>query len=93
MWYNGYFSEKMGRSRFGVNSFNSRTSTWHSGYWLGGEFHSRLNLNDDGQPDVSDVHKYSIWYTGNWFVGILYYPCSVVIPLLIYIFIGDNSTN
>lgn len=72
MWYNGYFTEKVSRSRFGVKSSSSRTSTWHAGYWLGGEFHSRLNTNEEGEPDVSDVHKYSMWYTGNWFDGEFY---------------------
>jgi hypothetical protein len=28
-----------------------------------------LNINDDGQPDVSDTHKYSIWKTGKWLSG------------------------
>ena len=73
MWYNGVFDQKNGKkSRFGVNSFNSRTSTWHGGKWATGEFHSRLNLNDSGLPDISDVHKYSIWYTGIWSSGDFY---------------------
>ena len=73
MWYNGTFDQRGGRiSRFGVNSYNSRTSTWHGGNWINGQFHSRLNLNDSGVPDVSEVHKYSIWYTGNWFNGEFY---------------------
>jgi len=72
MWYNGTFTEKVDVSRFGVNSYNSRTSTWHGGNWISGQFHSRLNTGDDGNPDVSDVHKYSIWYTGNWFDGEFY---------------------
>ena len=73
IWYNGTWNQAEGkRSRFGVNSYNSRTSIWHSGNWLDGEFHSRLNINDNGDADVSDVHKYSIWYTGNWFDGDFY---------------------
>jgi hypothetical protein len=73
MWYNGTFDQKEGlESRFGINSFNSRTSTWHSGKWINGSFHSRLNLNDVGQYDVSDIHKYSMWYTGQWFSGDFY---------------------
>jgi hypothetical protein len=31
-----------------------------------------LNLDDEGIPDVSEVHKYSIWYTGTWFKGDFY---------------------
>ena len=73
MWYNGTFDQRENRiSRFGVNSYNSRTSTWHGGNWINGQFHSRLNLNDNGLPDVSEVHKNSIWYTGNWFNGEFY---------------------
>lgn len=73
IWYDGTWNQREGKkSRFGVNSFNSRTSIWHSGNWLNGEFHSRLNINDRGEEDVSDVHKYSIWYTGNWFDGDFY---------------------
>ena len=73
MWYNGVFDQSNGKiSRFGVNSYNSRTSTWHGGNWINGQFHSRLNINDNGDEDVSDTHKYSIWYTGNWFDGDFY---------------------
>jgi hypothetical protein len=73
MWYNGLFDERNGiRSRFGVNSYNSRTSTWHGGKWSSGSFHSRLNINDQNQYDVSDIHKYSIWYTGQWLDGDFY---------------------
>jgi hypothetical protein len=73
VWYNGTFDQKDNTiSRFGVNSYNSRTSIWHGGNWINGQFHSRLNLDDNGLPDVSDVHKYSIWYTGNWFNGEFY---------------------
>jgi hypothetical protein len=69
MWYNGQFDQKMSKSRFGVKAYNSRTATWHGGVWVGGEFHSKMNMNDAGKLDVSDVHKYSIWYTGSWFSG------------------------
>jgi len=70
IWYNGIWDQKNNKkSRFGVKSFNSRTSTWHAGKWVTGEFHSRLNLNDQGLPDVSSVHKLSIWRTGIWSSG------------------------
>lgn len=70
MWYTGVFDQKGGKaSRFGTNSYNSRTSTWHGGKWVTGEFHSKLNLNDSGYPDVSEIHKFSIWYTGIWSSG------------------------
>jgi uncharacterized protein YfaT (DUF1175 family) len=69
MWYNGTFDEKNGESRFGVKSYNSRTSTWHAGNWISGSFHSRLNVDSEGEYDVSNIHKYSIWRTGNWFSG------------------------
>jgi len=69
MWYNGLFDEKNGESRFGVKSYNSRTSTWHAGNWISGSFHSRLNIDSEGNYDVSNIHKYSIWRTGNWFSG------------------------
>jgi hypothetical protein len=72
MWYNGLFEAKNGESRFGVNSYNSRTSTWHGGDWVSGSFHSRLNLNDDDEYDVSDSHKLSVWKTGSWFSGDFY---------------------
>ena len=73
MWYNGLFDEKPeSESRFGINSYNSRTSTWHGGKWVNGSFHSRLNINDNNQYDVSDTHKYSIWYTGQWLSGDFY---------------------
>jgi hypothetical protein len=72
MWYNGQFEGKNSPSRFGTNAFNSRTATWHSGKFINAEFHSRLNLDDSGLPEVSDVHKYSIWYTGQFFSGEFY---------------------
>lgn len=72
MWYNGTFDEKLGESRFGVKSYNSRTSTWHAGNWISGSFHSRLNIDSDGEYLVSNIHKYSIWRTGNWFSGDFY---------------------
>ncbi len=72
MWYDGSFESKNTESRFGVKSYNSRTSTWHGGKWISGSFHSKLNINDDGEYDVSDVHKYSIWKTGSWFSGDFY---------------------
>lgn len=77
-WYNGLFGEKSGnKSRFGTKSSNTRKSIWDGGKWLSGEFHSRLNLDSNGMPIVSDVHKYSIWNTGlwstgNWYGGISY---------------------
>jgi hypothetical protein len=78
MWYNGVFNQAHGKkSRFGTNSFNSRTSTWHGGKWSSGEFHSSLNLGTNDSPIVSDIHKFSIWHTGiwssgNWYGGIAY---------------------
>lgn len=72
MWYNGTFDEKLGESRFGVKSYNSRTSTWHAGNWISGSFHSRLNVDNDGKYLVANIHKYSIWRTGNWFSGDFY---------------------
>jgi len=69
IWYNGTFDQKTGESRFGVKSYNSRTSTWHSGNFIKGSFHSRLNTNNTGGYQVSNIHKYSIWKTGNWFSG------------------------
>lgn len=72
MWYNGTFDEKNGESRFGVKSYNSRTSTWHAGNWISGSFHSRLNVDNNGKYLVSNIHKYSIWRTGNWFSGNFY---------------------
>lgn len=69
MWYNGLFESKNSESRFGTKSYNSRTSTWHGGSWVSGSFHSRLNTKPNGEYDVSDTHKYSIWKTGKWFNG------------------------
>ena len=65
VWYNGSFGEKNGESRFGTNSYNSRTSIWKGGKWVSGSFYSRL----DNIDQVSDIHKYSIWETGNWLSG------------------------
>jgi len=65
VWYNGIFDQKNGNiSRFGTKSINSKNSIWKSGKFLAGQFHSYLNLDDAGNPDVSEVHKYSKWYTG-----------------------------
>ena len=69
MWYNGVWEQKYSSSRFGVNAFNSRTATWHGGKWISGSFYSKLNTDDNGNIDVSDVHKYSIWRTGLWLSG------------------------
>lgn len=72
IWYNGIFDEKNVESRFGVRAYNSRTANWHAGKWIKGSFHSRLNVNDNNEYDVSDSHKYSIWRTGQWFGGNFY---------------------
>lgn len=65
VWYNGIFDQKNNRiSRFGTRSNNTRNSIWKSGKLLKGEFHSYLNINDSGNPDVSEIHKYSKWMTG-----------------------------
>jgi hypothetical protein len=45
IWYNGFFSESSDESRFGVKSYNSRTATWHSGKFISGSLHSRLNVD------------------------------------------------
>jgi len=78
IWYNGLFGNDQNiQTRFGTKSSNTRTATWHAGKWLDGEFHSYLNLDQNGVPTVSDLHKYSIWRTGvwnrgNWYGGIAY---------------------
>ena len=70
MWYNGQFLEKSTNiSRFGTKAFNSRTAIWHSGKFKGGEFHSYLNTDSDGNPISSEYNKYSIWNTGIWSGG------------------------
>lgn len=68
IWYDGIFGTR-GSSRFGVNSYNSRTAVWNGGVWKSGSFHSG---KPQDIPDVSDVHKYSIWRTGNWVSGDFY---------------------
>jgi hypothetical protein len=74
MWYNGQFGNNQGLlTRFGTRSTNNRTSTWHGGKWLNGEFHSTLNLDENTNlPKVSKIHKYSIWRTGLWSNGNFY---------------------
>lgn len=74
IWYNGQFGNEKGRvSRFGTKSSNSRTSLWHAGRWIDGDFHSFLNLDSTtGLPQVSEIHKYSIWRTGIWLRGNFY---------------------
>jgi len=70
IWYNGTWDQKNNKkSRFGVKSTNSRNSIWNGGKWINGEFHSNLNINDNGEPDVSEIHKLSIWKTGKWYNG------------------------
>jgi len=72
-WYNGVFDEKNGKvSRFGTKSTNSRPSIWRSGKFLRGQFHSYLNEDNDGNPEVSLVHKYSKWKTGLFTGGDFY---------------------
>ena len=59
------FDEKNSKkSRFGTKSNNSRMSIWKSGKFLSGQFHSYLNLDDNGNTQVSEIHKYSKWLTG-----------------------------
>ncbi len=72
-WYNGEFKRtSRGQiTRFGTKSSNTRNSNWLGGKFLSGEFHSILNLDDSGVPDVSDIHKYSNWSTG-FFSGDFY---------------------
>lgn len=64
VWYNGVFDEKSQISRFGTKSFNSRNSIWKGGKFLSGQFHSYLNTDDQGNPIISDIHKYTKWYSG-----------------------------
>ena len=72
-WYNGEFNQLNDiKSRFGTKSFNSRNSIWYGGKFLKGEFHSFLNTNDNNLPDVSDIHKYSKWYSGVFNGGVFY---------------------
>ena len=74
VWYDGVFnspqritSENLTRpSRFGTKSFSTRKSIWHSGNFVRGEFHSFLNLDDSGSPDISENHSFSIWNTGKF---------------------------
>ena len=73
IWYDGIFDQKNDKiSRFGTKSSNSRNSVWRSGKFLSGQFHSYLNIDDNGNPDVSDVHKYSKWKTGIFSSGDFY---------------------
>ena len=70
IWYDGSFGQANGSiSRFGTNASNSRTAIWHSGQWLSGDFYSTLNTDSNGNIIVSDIHRYSIWYTGSWNTG------------------------
>jgi len=69
MWYNGIFSEKLGDSRFGTKAYNSRTANWQNGKWIAGSFFSRLIEDNQGDPEVSISHKYSIWRTGTFYTG------------------------
>lgn len=77
MWYTGVWDQRNNKlSRFGTRSYNSRTSTWHGGKWISGDFHSNINLVN-GLPEVSLLHKLSIWKTGiwsngDWYGGIAY---------------------
>lgn len=73
IWFNGTFNspallrgQRSLTSRFGTKSFSTRKSIWHSGTFVRGEFHSFLNLNDQGVPDVSENHGNSIWNTGKF---------------------------
>lgn len=72
IWYKGIFEEINGLSRFGTKAFNSRTATWHGGQWLSGSFYSKMILDNNGNPEVSLSHKYSIWHTGSWYSGDVY---------------------
>lgn len=72
IWYKGTFEEKNDLARFGTKAFNSRTATWHGGQWLSGSFYSKMILDNNGQPEVSLSHKYSIWHTGSWYSGDVY---------------------
>ena len=69
MWYNGNWEQKNSLSRFGTKAFNSRTATWHGGKWISGSFYSKLLTDINGNLDVSETHKYSIWKTGQWSSG------------------------
>lgn len=73
IWYNGEFKRLSTslNSRFGTKASNTRNSNWLGGKFTSGEFHSLLNLDDNGNPDVSNIHKYSNWYTG-FFSGDFY---------------------
>ncbi len=74
IWYNGQFgNDRNLLVRFGTRSINTRISIWHGGKWLGGEFHSNLNIDPNTQlPIVSDIHSLSVWKTGIWLNGGFY---------------------
>ena len=72
-WYNGEFNqESSNKSRFGTKAFNSRNAIWYGGKFTKGEFHSFLNTNGKGLPDVSEIHKYSTWHSGVFSSGAFY---------------------
>lgn len=72
-WFNGEFKADSGKkSRFGTKASNSRNAIWDSGKWLSGEFHSLLNLDDNGNQVASDIHKYAYFKTGVWNQGDFY---------------------
>jgi hypothetical protein len=74
VWYNGVFNSTTSQSRggvrrlsrFGTRAINTRKSIWNGGNFVNGEFHSFLNIDDDGFPTTSQSHKNSIWYTGKF---------------------------
>jgi len=69
IWYNGNWDQRNGKiSRFGVNSFNTRTSQWYGGKWYNGQFYSNTNISNN----VSVSHKLSGWMTGDWYGGDFY---------------------
>ena len=76
IWYNGTFDQVNDISRFGTRSTNSSNSLWKGGKFISGQFHSSLNLDGNGNPIVSNIHKYSIWQTGlfagDYYGGIAY---------------------
>lgn len=80
MWYNGQFiQQNNGLSRFGTKAFNTRTATWQSGQFIGGEFHSYLNTDLNGNTIASEFNKYSVWNTGIFTGGIFYGGVSYAI--------------
>jgi hypothetical protein len=68
-WFDGQFSQYSRSSRFGTRASGNSKAIWETGEWISGEFFSGRQTDSSGNNQVSDIHRWSQFKSGNWASG------------------------